>query len=116
MAERKLNIMVTDIIRPGKEAVVEQILKEKLIPALRKQLPNFKWKIYRPIVGDNLGKMMLIAEVTPEQLVNYDQWIVTALEREHGKAEASRYLLEWYESLHSSEYTAIVEDPEWSSY
>lgn len=115
MAERKLHIMVTDIIRPGKEPVIEQILKEKLIPALRKQLPNFKWKIYRPIVGDNLGKMILIAEVTPEQLVNYDQWIFTSLEREHGSEEASRYLLEWYEALISSEYTAIVEDSEWSN-
>lgn len=116
MADRKLHMMVTDIIIPGKEAVVEKILKEKLIPGLRKQLPNFKWKIYRPVVGDVLGKMILIAEVTPEQLVNYDQWIYSSCAREHGNEETTRYFREWYESLVSSEYTAIVEDPDWSSY
>ena len=115
MAKRKLHIVVIDSIKFGKEATVGRIIKTKLIPALRKQLPNFKWKIYRPVVGGKLGLMILIAPVSAEHLANYDEWIVGALEREHGKKEAARYLKVWYDCLDSSEYMAVVEEPEWSN-
>jgi len=62
-----------------------------------------------------MSKMTAIASVTDDQLLNYDQWIVDALEREHGKEEVARYLGEWYDALISSEYTAVFEDPVWSN-
>jgi len=43
--------MIVDTIKPGKEMLLERILKEKLIPALRKQEPDFHWRIYRSVVG-----------------------------------------------------------------
>ena len=116
VAARKLYIMVTDVIKPGKEAVCEKIMKEKFIPAMRKQEPSFKWRTFFPIIGDKISKMILIAEINADHLVNYDEWIITSLEKVHGKEEATRYLKEWYESLDSSQYTAIVEDPGWSNF
>ncbi len=116
MAERKLRIIVTDAIKFGCEERLGQIMRERFIPALRKQLPGFKWTVYRPVIGGKLGLMILVASgVTAEQIVNFDEWIVSALEREHGKAEASRYLKDWYDGLHSSEYMVVVEDPDWSN-
>lgn len=116
MAERKLRIIVTDTIKPGRDAQLGQIMRERLIPALRKQLPEFKWTVYRPVMGGKFGQMILIGTgVTAEHLVNFDEWIVSALEREHGKAETARYLKEWYDGVDVSEYMAVVEDPDWSN-
>ena len=114
MAERKLHIIVTDVIKPGRDAQNAQIMREWIIPALKKQLPEFKWKVYRPVVGGKLGLMILIAQIDPQHLVNFDDWIIGALEKEHGKEEAGRYLKQWYDNLDSSEYMAVYEEPDWS--
>ncbi len=116
MAERSLRIIVTDTIKPGRDARMAEIMRDKLIPALRKQLPDFKWTVYRPVVG-KLGLMILIGTgITPETLVDYDNWIIAALEREHGKEGAWEYLREWYDNLDSTEYMAVFEEPDWSNH
>lgn len=100
MAERTLHIIVTDTIKPGRDARMAEIMHDKIVPAIRKQLPEFKWKVYRPVVGGKLGLMILIGTgITPQTLVDFDTWVIDALEREHGKEGAWAYLKEWYDNL-----------------
>jgi hypothetical protein len=115
MAERKLHIIVTDVIKPGRDAENARIMHERFIPALKQQLPQFKWKVYRPVVGGKLGLMILMAEIDPEHLVDFDDWIITALEKHWGKEATARDLKSWYDNLDSSEYMAVYEEPNWSN-
>lgn len=114
MAKRKLNIMVTDTIKPGKEDVIVGLMKNKVMPALRKQLPDFHWRVYRSALG-GMGKWIVIAPMTPENLANYDEWLMTALEKQLGKEEVARIASEWYACVDSVEYLGVVEDEEVSN-
>jgi len=114
MAQPVLNILVIESIKVGKEKIIEDIMKTRLIPALRKQLPEFRWKIYRPLLG-GMSKIFLIAPISASNLIQYDEWINAALAKEHGKAESEQYLAQWWECVDSVEYLAVAEDPEMSN-
>lgn len=114
MAKQKLFIMVVDMIKPGRDAKVKEIMTRKVIPAVRKQLPDFKWKLYRPVIG-KMGLLVVIAPIDSETLVKYDEWIFAALEKEHGSEDVARYAAELYDCIESSEYIALTEDAEMSN-
>jgi len=114
MPDQSLNILIIESIKPGREKIIEEIMKTRLIPALRKQLPEFRWKIYRPVLGA-MSKIILLAPISAQNLVRYDEWINAALAKEHGAAESTRYLEQWWECVDSIDYMGVVEDPAMSN-
>lgn len=57
-----------------------------------------------------IGLMIVIAQIDPDKLLDYDEWIFGALEKEHGKENVARYAAEMYDCMDSSEYMGVVED------
>lgn len=45
MSQKRLNLLEIITIKPGRDAKLKEILTSKVIPGIRKRLPDFKWRI-----------------------------------------------------------------------